>query len=96
MVRPPRRGADLTAPADGFISYVESQPDKIVAFAQYGVHLGAAPNTAAARTGAGTTPATDVSTFPTIQEGDSGEWMEYLDTMSGRPGESHPGATRPC
>jgi hypothetical protein len=63
---------NLTEPATGFITYVESMSDKAAAFAQYGVHIaGHAPHD----------QAPDVSAFPETKHGDSGEWVTYLDAM---------------
>jgi hypothetical protein len=66
----------LAEPAGGFIAYVESQSDKAAVFAQYGVQLTTA--TAQADNQQATA---DVSSFPELKHGDSGEWVEYLDTM---------------
>jgi hypothetical protein len=57
----------LGTPAYEFVTYVESQPDKIVAFAQYGIIIGVAEEPA--------------SSYPELREGDSGDWVDYLDQM---------------
>lgn len=70
----------LTDPAAGFLSYVESQQDKTSAFAQYGIQIMNSSDTGS--TGAGAAQQTpDTSTFPETKLGDSGEWVDYLDTM---------------
>ncbi|GLZ41608.1 hypothetical protein [Actinokineospora sp. NBRC 105648] len=60
--------------AAGFIAYAEGQPDKVAVFAQYGVPIAAQPAQDAAA-------AVDVSSFPEVRPGDSGEWVDYLDTL---------------
>jgi hypothetical protein len=63
----------LRAPAAGFVGYVAGQSDKVAAFAEYGVTVAASENQAA-------------QDFPEVKRGDSGEWVEYLDTMLTRHG----------
>lgn len=85
----------LADPANGFLTYVEGQPDKIAAFAAYGVTIAApahAGDTATSDTATSDTAtsdtatsdasqAPDTSTFPETRPGDSGEWVAYLDAM---------------
>ena len=61
--------------ATAFIEYAESQSDKAAVFRDYGVPIAAAAeqNT--------TQDKQDVSTYPEMKDGDSGEWVEYLDQM---------------
>jgi hypothetical protein len=65
-----QQGAEQSATA--FITYAESQPDKVAVFAEYGVTI------------ASETAAEDA--FPEVKPGDSGEWVDYLDTMLTRHG----------
>jgi hypothetical protein len=60
----------LGEPAAAFVAYAESQPDKVAVFAQYGLSIAGAE-----------AAATDTSTYPRLKEGDTGEWVDYLDTM---------------
>lgn len=90
----------LSKAADGFVAYVAGTSDKVAAFAQYGVRVGAAAQAgAAAQTGAaGATAqagaaqgeqqaaAPDTSKFPEVKHGDSGQWVDYLDAMLTRHG----------
>jgi hypothetical protein len=66
----------LGTPAAEFIADAESQPDKAAVFAAHGVPL----STATVATGDGQAAA-DVSTFPQLEQGQSGEWVDYLDAM---------------
>lgn len=67
----------LTVPANGFVTYVEGQADKASVFALYGISI-----TTASADPAGEPQAnSDVSAFPEVKEGDSGEWVQYLDAM---------------
>ncbi len=61
----------LAEPADAFIAYAESQGDKAGVFAQYGIQV----------TAAGANDGADTSNYPALNEGDTGEWVDYLDTM---------------
>jgi hypothetical protein len=62
--------------AAAFLAYVRPLPDKVATFAEYGVVI-ARPGQAVE-----TEPEpVSVSAYPTVKEGDSGEWVEYLDTM---------------
>lgn len=63
--------------AEAFIGYVEAQRDKIAAFTEYGVTIGAQPS-ADSPESAGTA---DPASFPELSEGDSGQWVDYLDSM---------------
>lgn len=70
----------VAIPANSFVIYVENQADKAAVFAQYGVTIASSP--AAATTDATeAAPVVDTSAFPPVQEGDSGEWVKYLDEM---------------
>ena len=75
----------LADPAEGFLTYVEGQQDKVAAFAAYGVTITPSTDTGSVGGGAGAdaepSQAPDVSTFPETKPGDSGEWVDYLDTM---------------
>lgn len=62
----------LGQPAKDFLGYAASQPDKQAVFTQYGVTVGG---------GTAQAQQTDVSTYPELTEGASGEWVDYLDTM---------------
>jgi hypothetical protein len=64
----------LAVPANQFVIYVENQQDKVATFEQYGVRLATAEPAEAEAS-------PDLSTYPEIQEGDSGEWVDYLDAM---------------
>ncbi|MFL6141884.1 MAG: hypothetical protein ACJ72N_08470 [Labedaea sp.] len=66
----------MMVPATGFVTYAESEHDKAAVFAQYQVPI----NCAAAETGDKETPI-DIDAFPDTKIGDSGEWVNYLDTM---------------
>lgn len=74
----------LTEPAAGFIAYVEGQQDKRSAFAQYGIQIATStvdPSDTGSNSDGAAQQTPDVSTFPEIRPGDSGEWVDYLDTM---------------
>jgi peptidoglycan hydrolase-like protein with peptidoglycan-binding domain len=77
----------LADPAEAFLTYVEGQPEKIAAFAAYGITIAPATDTGNAGDDAGAgaaadpSQAPDVSTFPETRPGDSGEWVAYLDAM---------------
>lgn len=74
----------LTDPANGFISYVESQQDKASAFAQYGIQITTStmnPSDAGSNSADAAQRTPDTSTFPEMKLGDSGEWVDYLDSM---------------
>lgn len=76
--------ASLTEPATGFISYVESQSDKVAAFAQYGIQItatAAAVNAGAGQGASAAAQAPDVSSYPELNVGDTGDWVHYLDQM---------------
>jgi hypothetical protein len=64
----------LAAPANAFIAYTESQGDKAGVFAQYGIQV----NTTGDNDGAAVA---DTSNYPALKEGDTGEWVDYLDAM---------------
>lgn len=60
--------AGLGTPAHEFVTYVMGKPDRIAAFAEFGLTVGA--------------PAEEqAGSFPALSEGDSGEWVAYLDQM---------------
>ncbi|MGW5052585.1 hypothetical protein [Actinokineospora sp. NPDC004072] len=61
--------------ATTFIEYAESQGDKAAVFREYGVPIAVAGEQQT------TEDKQDVSTFPEMKPGDSGEWVEYLDRM---------------
>lgn len=63
----------LASPATAFVEYAASQPDKVAVFAQYGIQIPAGET-------AEESPQ-DVSDFPDLREGDTGEWVDYLDAM---------------
>jgi hypothetical protein len=72
----------VAAPATSFTAYVEGQPNKVAAFAEYGVTIaGAAATTGGAAPTAQAAGQHDVAAFPALTSGDSGEWVEYLDAM---------------
>jgi hypothetical protein len=66
----------MTVPATGFVTYAETQHDKVAVFAQYQVPI----NPAAAETGDKETPV-NVAVFPDTKMGDSVEWVKYLEAM---------------
>ena len=72
----------LADPANGFLAFVEGRQDRIAAFAAYGVTIESPAN---AGKGAGDQQsqdsAMDVSTYPEMKLGDSGDWVDYLDAM---------------
>lgn len=70
----------LADPANGFLAYVEGQPDKAAAFAAYGVTI-AAPAETTGDASSDASQAPDTSAFPEMRLGDSGEWVDYLDAM---------------
>jgi hypothetical protein len=70
--------AGVKQSAQGFVDYVEAQQDKVAAFAQYGIVAAAQPSADDSAESAG---AVDSSSFPELSEGDSGEWVDYLDSM---------------
>jgi hypothetical protein len=69
--------AGLGTPAHEFVDYVTGKPDRAAAFAEFGITVAAeqmAEQTAEERS-------QDTSAFPALSEGDSGEWVAYLDQM---------------
>jgi hypothetical protein len=67
----------VRVPATGFITYAEGQSDKATIFAEYGVGIATQKEDQ---------HAPDVQAFPDVKHGDSGEWVEYLETMLTRHG----------
>lgn len=63
--------AGLGTPAHEFVEYVTGKPDRIAAFAEFGLTVGAPAEEQTA----------DAGSFPALSEGDSGEWVAYLDQM---------------
>ncbi|MCA1656044.1 MAG: hypothetical protein LC635_06370 [Pseudonocardiaceae bacterium] len=55
-------------PANAFLTYAESEGDKAAVFAQYGIQV------------SGRNEA-DPGAYPALKEGDTGEWVDYLDAM---------------
>jgi hypothetical protein len=66
----------MTVPATGFVTYAETRQDKVAVFTEYQVPI----NRAAAENAEKETPM-NVAVFPGVKRGDSGEWVQYLDTM---------------
>lgn len=72
----------LSAPATSFITYVDSQSDKVAVFGQYGVRLPTQQSTSTTTTATDESSAmTDTSDYPELTEGATGEWVDYLDQM---------------
>lgn len=75
----------LAVPANQFLGYAQNEHDKVAFFAQYEITIGVPaqddPNEQAA-----ISEELDVSSFPDVAEGDSGDWVRYLDTMLAREG----------
>jgi hypothetical protein len=70
--------AGVQGAAENFLEYVDGQQDKIATFAQYGITVGTQSST---DDSAESTETIDSSSFPELSEGDSGEWVDYLDSM---------------
>jgi hypothetical protein len=64
----------LGDPASGFITYAENQHDKRAVFAQYGISV---PGVSAEPP----STAVNLSTYPEVRQGDSGEWVHYLNEL---------------
>jgi hypothetical protein len=79
---------NLAKPARDFIGYVESQTDKVAVFAAYGISIPKSGTGAGetAQDGAAAHEEPDLSQFPEVKHGDSGEWVDYLDAMLTRHG----------
>lgn len=82
--------AGVQQSAEIFIDDVEAQPDKIATFLRYGITVTTQPSSAdsaefvdSAETSevAESAEAVNPTSFPELSEGDTGEWVDYLNSM---------------